>query len=256
MDVKKVILSIFLTLVISNVSLPEEKWEQPLSLEELQDPKSPSYVPIPYPKNRQEIIVDLEYIIKRFYLPRKGSISYGDPGKGRRILPKLLEKDSELYIGKIVRASSRAKVRAKEYIVIDIHDSMGTIVARVSLEDSGLFAGASYPVSRPIKRPLMDLNEVKELLSTLSLPIMVDVVESIEYELYIGCSSTHPYLRIETSNCTLYMNTRDEIFRVIKREAFSPDQYRGIRENIFDKRYRYGLTDLKASEMIYLEKIK
>jgi hypothetical protein len=37
-------------------------------MKELTDPTSPSYVPYPYPKNREEIIADFKYYCENFCL--------------------------------------------------------------------------------------------------------------------------------------------------------------------------------------------
>jgi len=63
MTLKNLFLLILAFLALT-IFLNAEKRRPPVPLEELQNPKSPSYVPIPYPQTREEIIEDLKYLIK------------------------------------------------------------------------------------------------------------------------------------------------------------------------------------------------
>jgi len=155
-----------LVLAVLSVALAGEKRHAPVPLSELKNPKSPSYVPVPYPKTRQEIITDFEYYLKRRFSPDSRVVTYGDPGSGVIIFPKLLQKDSGYTIGRIFRVKSRIYSRALEFLVFDIFDRVGNVAARVALEDCGLFCSAGFATPGYKKIPLMTLEELKKLLDS------------------------------------------------------------------------------------------
>lgn len=116
MSIKRLSLVIALVLVLGLI-LPADKKEPPIPLEELKNPKSPSYVPIPYPQTREKIIKDVEYYIKRnLKLTRVGIPSYVNEGSDiDKIGLKLLEKDSGYFIGRIVKVYNKTNQRPGYY---------------------------------------------------------------------------------------------------------------------------------------------
>lgn len=247
---------LWVLLLLSFFCLVGQEKMPPLPLAELQNPKGPSYVPIPYPKTREEIIADLEYVIRKDYIDQKGVRYYGAAGKGHEILPQLLEEPSPLRVGTIVRATSKSLARSKEYILIDLLDTAGEVAARVSLEDCGLYAGAAFPLWRK-QIPLMSLQDTKNFLSRRNIPsLKVSEVREIEYMCFIGNSPTSPYLKIKTKNKIYYMNSRDEIFRFKHKEKYYTKHPKMLPRHLFDKSAYPRLIDPLQSEVIYLERVK
>jgi hypothetical protein len=235
--------------------LNAEKRRPPVPLEELQNPKSPSYVPIPYPQTREEILEDLKYVIKKFFGPRKGLKSVGE-NFGSKILPKLYEEDSGFYVGNIVTAENKTLSREKKYFIIEIFDNSNNVVARVSLKDSGLFAGAGFGSEKIKINPLKTKQEVREfLLSQPTLKLTDTEIESIDYEhVYArGCHPAYPFIKIKTQTKTYYMNSKNEIYEVKKIEKHYSSKFR-YNPDLF---YKYSLIieDKINNEFIYLNKV-
>ncbi|MCK4764297.1 MAG: hypothetical protein KAW12_19010 [Candidatus Aminicenantes bacterium] len=262
MTAKKLLLLIAVVFTLS-LLLQGEKRYPPIPLEELQDPKSPSYVPIPYPQTREEILVDLKYAIKRNFTPRKGVRSYGEISKGDRLLPELLKEDSALYVGKIAAAKNTTFHRAEKFINMDIHDSTGDVVCRMSLEDSGLWSGAGFGAKGLKINPIKTIDDVKDFFATHHDPTIAGLqIQSIEYECYVGSSVRYPMLRLNTENKTFYLDSRNTLFVLKKKEKYT--SIKEFRMALFKKYTIQGckrevdsiLTDLIESEALFLKKIK
>ncbi|MCK4764459.1 MAG: hypothetical protein KAW12_19825 [Candidatus Aminicenantes bacterium] len=248
MTVKKLLLLIPVVLTLG-FFLHAEKKDPPLPLQELQNPKGPSYVPIPYPETREEIITDLKYIIKKLYTPRKNSPSYGYISRGDKLLPGLLEDDPGVYIGKIVDVTNKTTYRVKKFIVIDIHDKSGDVIARVGLEDSGLFATALFPAENFSKYPLMSIAEVKKFFVSSNISrLNKSNIESIEYEVYKYGRVVSPVLKIKTPDKIFYMDSRHSIFEIMEKGEFS-----SLRSFVSaHSRIYYSADDKDISNRIFL----
>jgi hypothetical protein len=121
-----------------------EKRRAKKSMKELTDPNSPSYVPYPYPKKREEIIADLYYYIEKYCKPNdeihESSVDGGVPVTDM-ILLDLLEPQPVYKIWKIIKVKNRAAELADNYSwLILIKDRDGDIAMRVALLASGLMA--------------------------------------------------------------------------------------------------------------------
>lgn len=207
--------------VVFLTPLAGEKRQEAVPLSELKNSRGPSYMPLPYPKTRQEIIADFEYYIKMRHSPDSRIVTYGDPGSGAIIFPKLLQKDSGYTIGKIFRVKSRTHYRAAEYLVFDIFDPAGDVAARVALEDTGLFCGANFSSAGFKKDPLMSVDEFKKFLGSQKIPgLKPSEIESIEYECFIFSSPENPILNVKTPRGNFYMDCKGYIYTLQKREKF------------------------------------
>jgi hypothetical protein len=243
MSVKKYLLIIFLIFILSFPSIAEKK-QKPLPLSELQNPKGPSYVPIPYPKNREEIITDLIYVVEYSYGSKKKVRYYGIPGSEREILPKLLGPKPELHVGEIITAANRTFLRAEKYFVMDILDPSGVVAARVSLEDSGLFAGAGFATEGFSINPLMSLPDTRDFFAESQISKLAGAgVESIEYERFSGSSAVDPFLKIKTDKGIFYMDTRSAVYEFLEKKKFSSDKE--LREFSKEMFREYGVQNLK-----------
>ncbi|MCK4764807.1 MAG: hypothetical protein KAW12_21595 [Candidatus Aminicenantes bacterium] len=262
MTAKKLLLLIVVVFTLS-LFLQAEKKDPPIPLAELQNPKSPSYVPIPYPKTREEIITDVKYMIEKFYVTREGMRSYGEPNRGLTLFPKLLGNNPELYVGKIVPVTSKTTSRAKRYFVMDIHDRSGTVVARMCFEDSGIWAASGFATGRFPMSPLMSIEDVKKRFAEHSNPELAGLkVESIEYERYIAHSAVNPVLRINTLNEVFYMDIKYNVYRIQKKEKFSSlreldfKHSRVYRIRSVPRSFNILLIDNLKNEAAYLIKVK
>jgi hypothetical protein len=245
MSVKKYLLISFLIFILSFPSIAEKK-QKPLPLSELQNPKGPSYVPIPYPKNREEIIIDLLYAVEYLYGSKEKTRYYGNPGSEREILPKLLGAKPELHVGKIITAANRTFLRAEKYFVMDILDPSGVVAARVSLEDSGLFAGAGFATDGFSISPLMSLSDTRDFFAESQISKLAGTkIEYIEYEHFSGTSPKDPFLKIKTDKGIFYMDTRSAVYEFLEKKKFSSEkEHRDFRKEMFEK---YEVHHLRKS---------
>ena len=124
-----------------------EKRVKPKSIKELTDPLSPSYVPYPYPKTRNEIISDLKYAIKKINKPQEGKYESFLPGEKpvtKMIELKLLDEDPVYKFGKIIKVKNRIAGFASDYYwIIFVLNRNNSVAARFHLQANGLLGGAS-----------------------------------------------------------------------------------------------------------------
>jgi hypothetical protein len=137
---------VFFLIIVFCFQVFGEERKKPLSMKELTDPTSPSYVPYPYPKNRAEIIADFKYYCENFCGPKKGykeSFVRGYVDITDKISLNLLEPHPEYQIGEIFKVRNRIAWLADDYTwLIMIMNANGQIAMRVALKASGLFIGA------------------------------------------------------------------------------------------------------------------
>ncbi len=121
-----------------------KKRYKPIPMKELTDKSSPSFVPIPYPKNRREIIVDLKYWLNKTFGPDSKSQSAGRQPKFVDYLEKVLDERSGYGFGKISKIINYYSTDSYGYKwQILIEDPYGKIVALTLLSANGLGSGAS-----------------------------------------------------------------------------------------------------------------
>lgn len=223
MNIKRFCLLTGLFLVLGLI-LAADKKEPPIPLEELKNPKSPSYVPIPYPQTREEIIKDVEYYIKRTgKRTRVGIPAYVTDGSEiDKIKRKLLEKDSGYFIGRIVKVYNKTIKSPEYYFTMDIHDGSRKVIARMSIKDTGLFASFSTSYPGYISNQLMTLADVRNFFAKSGTAKIKNAkIESIEYEHYRG-RYDNPYIKITTPNGILYMDElAKEVYEIKEIEKFS-----------------------------------
>ncbi|MFH2108324.1 MAG: hypothetical protein ABII93_06625 [Chrysiogenia bacterium] len=254
MNVKKLFLTILAISIIS-VSGNAVERKKSLPLKELQYPKSPSYVPFPYPKSRDEIIADLKYAIKLHHEP-----GIGDKKDERdRILLKLLEENSGVSIAEIEKVMNRTSIYPDEFsYFIALKDNDGNEVARLSLMASGLYSGGVVTASKKIKFK-ESFRIKKETLRGLSIFVNPSEVKKME-RIFMG-NNLAPYpfsptWEIVTKDNSIYYldynnyfyKLRNEI-RDVKKKGLTYKQYTSSK----DERVVY---DSLNDKILFLEKLK
>jgi hypothetical protein len=253
MVIKKIFL---LVLTISIFAFPGNALERkkPLPLKELQNPKGPSYVPIPYPKTQDEIIADLKYAIKLHHEPRIGEkINESD-----KILLKLLEKNSGVSIAEIEKVMNRTNICPDEFLYfIALKDNDGNEVARLSLEASGLYSGG-VAASKKIKfkESFRIKKEISRGLSTFINPSEVKKMERIFMANNLAPYPFSPTWEIVTKDNSIYYldynnyfyKLRNEI-RDVKSKGLAIKQYTSSK----DERVVY---DSLNDKMLFLDKLR
>lgn len=141
MKITKYFVILILVLSLCQFSVAEKR-VKPKPMKDFTDPSSPSYVPYPYPKNREEIIEDFKYAVKKLFVDKEGTYMEGKVPEIKELLVQLVEKDSIYKIGDIVKVKNRNYRMADDYTwLILIMNPKGEIEARVSLLANGLMAG-------------------------------------------------------------------------------------------------------------------
>jgi hypothetical protein len=163
----KIIITLSLVLVLSLTIISKERNKQYLSMKDLTDPVSPSFVPFPFPENDTKIIEDLKYFINAIYSDEANSFDYSLQ-KNINILIKFLRKDPGLEVKKIVKVKNCiAEMWADYSYQVILYDKETGIYARAALEANGIVIGftVSSEKKTPVK-PLKNKNEIIDLLSS------------------------------------------------------------------------------------------
>ncbi|MCP4157982.1 MAG: hypothetical protein GY757_60300 [bacterium] len=136
----------FLLIVLLFYPLAAEKRRARRPMKEFTNQKSPSYVPIPYPKNRAEILTDFKYYVKTYCEDGKyHEKNIGNsPNEFNTISKELMKPDSKYRFGEIIKVINRRAIYPFEYCwLIPILDRNGVVIMRLEMLDSGLFGSAS-----------------------------------------------------------------------------------------------------------------
>jgi hypothetical protein len=152
MVIKKFLLFI-LTVSIFTISGNALERKKPLPLRELQNPKGPSYVPIPYPKNDKEVIIDLKYYFAKELEPKKNKYSVGDFDASDKIKRDFLE-GKDVFVGEILRIKNELSAWERDYtFLIRLKTGNNIWVANICMNSNGLWCGQSAIDREKIKLP-------------------------------------------------------------------------------------------------------
>lgn len=145
---RKVMLVIVLACSFFWIRADAGERKPPLPLKELQDPKSPSYVPFPYPVARNEIIADIQHALRIHHGRAIGETSGKD-----ELLLRLLAPDPDIHVAEIEKVANRTVAFPDEFLyLIVLKDREGNEATHLSLLASGLYFGGitASGTSRPI----------------------------------------------------------------------------------------------------------
>lgn len=227
-----VILFVILTLFFP---VTAEKRKPRKSIKELSDPNSPSYVPYPYPKNRNELIADIKY----FYVDVSGgaySFYIGGTPIDKIITSDLFSSSSTYKIGKIVKVKNRMSYLPDDYAwLIYVNDQEGDAVMRIMVRASGIVMGnwaidkSEFPqlperTRKAQKRMLKVLEEedVKKILSEVLNDQLEDKdikkIERVGYKSGIGDILTPSWkFTMKDGSVYYYSENRDMVYEIDER---------------------------------------
>jgi hypothetical protein len=161
----KIFITIFLVLVLSLTIISKERSKPYLSMGDLTDPASPSFVPYPYPNTDAQIIEDLKYFINTIYSDDPNSFDYSLQ-KNTNTLIKFLRKDPGLEVKKIVKVKNCiAEMWADYSYLVILYDKETGFYARAALEANGIVIG--FTVSSEKKPPVKTLKNKNEIIDLL-----------------------------------------------------------------------------------------
>lgn len=222
MDIKKIVLFIALAILFFGVSEGVGERKKPTPLKELQDPKSPSYVPWPYPKTRNEIIEDLKYAIKLRFSPSihiENGRFVGDYSSAKnKILLELLKTDSAIHVDEIDRIANRTSDFPDEYfLLITLKNKEGQLIARLALNANGLDSGGQTAPPGGFLKPLKSKAEALKYFAAVTDISEIKKMERIFTASYLAMYPFYPAWEfIALDNSKYYLDVNNRIFRLKK----------------------------------------
>lgn len=204
---------LFFTLILL-ICAPNQAAERrkPLPIDELRNPMSPSFVPVPYPKTRDEVIVDLKYAIDLHH----GSKKTTKRDDKDELLMKFLAPNPIIHISEIDKVQNRTIDFPDDFFFLIIFtDDMGNKVASLSLEASGLYVGGMR-IKKTESATAMR-NQVAAI-KTLSSLVNTSGVKSMERIFMANRIAPYPFLpawEITTLNhVRYYLDENGKVFRL------------------------------------------
>jgi hypothetical protein len=265
---------LFLVLCLCQIAVAEKRVKQK-PMKELTEPSSPSYVPFPYPKKRNEIVEDLKYAINILFVDKQGTYAAGDTPEIKKILTQLSGEKSGYKVGNIIKVKNRSHRKAHDYSwLILIMGTNGDIEARVSITAEGLFSCAAatknaavrlrekYPNSRRGPQFLITEQEVIHHLSeVIGRNIEMDEIKKMErvaFQSKLGYLLA-PMWEIKTSMGKIYYYSviKDTVYDIEKRITWKKNKNgfrRSLRELVPEK--NDFVTDTVNDEILVLKALK
>jgi len=199
-----------------------EKRAKPMPMKDLTDPASPSYVPYPYPKTKQELIADMKYAIKKFFLPSEDrhDVIIGPLPEFRKVLPNLLEENPMYKIGNIIKVKNLLSGHPYDFFwLIQILNEDGSKAACVIMDATGLYGGSASNFAKG--KPIYIKTE-EDILGDLGVTLGRNItkkdikyMQAIELPPGIGKLFTPAYeIKLKSGEVYYYSTGKDEFFRV------------------------------------------
>lgn len=258
--------------ILSTFFLCHPERRKSLSLEELRNPKSPSYVPIPYPKTDEEIKTDVEYVLKYLFSPTKKELKkYSHSGKSKgTILMNWYGEILEVKIGGITKVKTHVDLFPEDYaLLIDLVDTNGKVASKMCFEASGIWLQSRYFDEKNRALPYETEKEIREIFLS-KLPDKLKPVEIIHLEPGIYSynsdfgSFIKPVWEIKTNTDIFYLETSDfDLYKFIKKISTIgllplsefPQGETIIKEFVECNNIQFHLEDSANAEILGLEKI-
>lgn len=264
-------LIIFLSLCLPSLA---EKRKPRLSMKELTDRNSPTYVPYPYPKNKKELLADIKY----YYIDMTAGASSSYVGKtpiSKIIIADLFGPNSNYKVGKIFKVKNRIAEFPDEYLwLVYIMDSDNDAVMNISVMECGLVIGGgainkkalfTYPeeTRKKLKKAMKvkEKKDVKKFLSDfLGNQIEDKDIKKIERVAYLSTlgSFNSPMWEFTMKDGIVYYYSekRDMVYEIDERIPWKKISKKG-RQSIRDfVSHRDYLPDTISDELLTLKRAK
>lgn len=188
-----------------------------LTMNDLADTSSPSFVPYPNPKTKDQIIEDLRQGIEKVFA-NKNAFEYS-MDKTQNPLQVFLQKNSSMSVQKIVKVENRIVEMsdAFSYLII-LFDKKTKDYARVSMTTDGLLQSFAVGSQRAVVKPLKSDNEIIALLTT-NTAIRSSEISNVDLMAFgvIYASSVCPIYRITLKDGSIYFIDYNE--NILKKEG-------------------------------------
>lgn len=254
------ILILLLSALASSIQLTGEERHPPrLTMEDLTDPSSPSHVPYPFPKSREEIIGNLKYQLSKMYSGKRWEISttsYID------ILPDLVKENPSAVVGEIVKVKNRLSFMPYPYsYLIFISDSKGKYTARVAMSANGLIQGGADPSEMEPGIKLKKLSKVIKKMERFFNKSEVKSIERVAYGIDFA-TKVHPIYEITLNNGTkFFYDHRGKAYKKVRQNKLNGNLKTEranfvLREKRKLNKDEKHLFDWISQEFIVLKKLK
>lgn len=171
-----------------------EKRKPQLSMQDLTDPNSPSFVPFPFPKNRKEVLDDLYHYIKTHNMEGNVTTVDGSIPEEMIILADLLSPGSIYKIGAIIKVTNRLIIPDKYHWLIHVMDPQNNVIMRITVQETGLVGMIGVISEKTIKsmaiekrgklvrlkKKLMDFDLKSKLSVSLGRTVSPDEIKQIK----------------------------------------------------------------------------
>ncbi len=233
------------------------------SMDDLTNPKSPSFVPYPYPKTEKEVTADLLYAIKKDSNPNDFPKLIGGQALFQEVLPNLLDKNPKYKISKIIRERIVFPGYKNNYFwLIIITSPDGMEASRVTLEDTGILSIAgSRDISLKPRKILLNEDVVEKVSKASKKSILMGDIKKVEMVAYLPDMGTEiaPAWEISLKNGLVYYYEaeRDKVFRIKKAHKWTKDS-KGKREpwSKFAANEKMVTFDYLGDRIIIYEEVK
>lgn len=238
----------------------ERKRPLPLAMKELTNPKSPSYVPIPYPKSEADILKDLKYYLKKhhsknFYSTRSDGTKFKTEDINA-ILYEAFKAKGRVKINRIIKVKTTSIYYDFEYyhlIEFVWKEKPEISFCRYIQGDNGLFQELANIEVKDINKPLSNvplIKSEKDMQSYFDDTILksagTDLGEN-EYEWIQFTTSEMPYFSIKTSSGKYYIDGFYNIYKEQDQIKFSDSREKDayLSKNTSDNEDKYLLNAIE-----------
>lgn len=238
--------------------LPAKKRVSGLSMKDLTDPSSPSYVPFPYPKTREEIIEDLKYQVSKMYSQKnrwEHSIS-----EVINLFPELIKENSSVKIGEIVKVKNRMSTMAKSYsYLIFLSDAQEKYISRVAMKACGILSGGVHPSKENPGKKLISYDKALEKLANhLGNSYKKEKVKKIERMALHIIFAPPSYPTVEmtlTDGSVYYLNYNDHLYKKTSEKPLIGDEHSALKAETKRKKGEWVLIDSIKDTICHLEQV-
>lgn len=254
MSLKKLILLLFISVSFIFFSHAEKR-KPPIPLEELQNPKSPSYVPIPYPKTREEIITDLKYSVDKLFFHNTKICKACANKFQAEILSKFLNDNHDVIVSKIIKVKNFWYSSPYKYsFTVELINKKDEPLARLCLNSFGLFVGVTFSTEKDTKYRIKRLKSKEEIYKVFSKLNIISLqkrdikkIEAVVYPHPRISNLTRPAYEIVTNDGQVfYLTERNEIFKL---KCITKLTQQDIKTKSYIKSVRQSLV--KSNTLVY-----
>ena len=227
---------IIIIICFIQTSFGEER-RKPIPIKQLTEHSSPFYVPHPYPKTREEIMVNLKFQVKReneYHQSRRKKLKTTRE-KNQTSLLDILEGKTSSRVGKIIKVKNRKTTMDHDYnwyiLVMDKNDE---ITLLLNMKANGIYNG-STSARWTSKGLLISSADILKILSKkIGKPINEKEIKQLEPVLFDWSSSIGkllPIWEIILNNNTIYYYcfSQEKVFQIDKRVP-----YKKVNNGFFD----------------------